>query len=100
MAIDVIYVGSAFCADVADSMVMVSIFYHDMKMTNITELEAFSLFELLIQLSAIAGVYFGFSMLAFATLLTTTVEWIRVLMLQQNVNYKPPLLSDLEIIIE
>lgn len=57
-----------------DSRVMVHVFYESFMVSSIEEIEAYPLSEMLNELAGIFGLFFGFSVITVAVLITAGVQ--------------------------
>lgn len=70
-------IGSSFCPNKSHARVQAFVYYRDNIITRRTEQEVYPFSEMMIEFAAIAGLYFGFSMLTIAFFISFTVEWVQ-----------------------
>lgn len=92
--------GSAFCPSINQSRVSARIFYKDLTIKNIEEVEAFPFDELANELVGIAGIYFGFSAITVALLITAGIHAIRAICAKHRIWILTPMWSALPSLIK
>ena len=91
--------GTAFCPSKNNSRVAASVFYRDFGVTNVVEVEAYPLDEMLNELAGIGGLYFDFSIITIAVLLTTGIQMFQKARIERSKGKEIPMVSNLETII-